>query len=227
MQAADFFTLPPSLAAFAAHFPGDAAPWTWLKTIGLALAGVLRSVPDHLPPGVSIEGAVWLHPTVKLPAACTIVGPAWIGAKTQIRPGLYIRGNVIVGEGCVLGNSCEFKNALLMDGVQVPHFSYVGDTILGNKAHLGAGVICSNLRSDQKPVVVRQADGSRVDSGMRKFGAIVGEGADVGCNCVLQPGAIIGRRAVIFPLTPFRGTLPDGATARLRGAALDITLRQD
>lgn len=225
MNAAEYFTLPPSLAAFAAHFPADVAPWTWLKAIGPALATIARAVPAERASGVSIEGAVWLDPSVKLPVTCTIIGPAWIGARTEIRPGAFIRGNVIVGEGCVLGNACEFKNALLMDGVQVPHFSYVGDSILGNKAHLGAGVICSNLRSDQKPVRVRAADGALLETGLRKFGAIIGEAAEIGCNCVLQPGAMIGRRAVIYPLTPFRGTLPDDAIARSGPGGLEISQR--
>lgn len=222
MKAADFFRLPPSLARFAEYFPEDAAPWTWLKAIGAALAGIERHVPVDLPPGVAITGAVFLDASVRLPSTCTLIGPAWIGARTEIRPGAYVRGNVIVGEDCVLGNACEFKNALLMDHVQVPHFSYVGDSILGSRAHLGAGVICSNLRSDQKAVQVRLPDGTRVDTALRKLGAIVGEGAEVGCNSVLQPGAILGRGAVVYPLTPFRGVLPAGATARTRGAGLEI-----
>jgi NDP-sugar pyrophosphorylase family protein len=227
MKASDLFSLPPSLAAFAAHFPGDAAPWAWVKAIGPALASVQRCVPASLPAGVQIDGAVYLHPTVKLPNVCTIIGPVWIGATTEIRPGAFIRGNVIVGEGCVLGNSCEFKNALLMDGVQVPHFSYVGDSILGNKAHLAAGVICSNLRLDQKPVNVRLADGSVVDTGLRKLGAMVGDAAEVGCNAVLQPGTIIGRRALVFPLTAFGGVLPGAMIAVARGTRIETFPRRD
>jgi NDP-sugar pyrophosphorylase family protein len=230
LKAADLFALPPSLAAFAPHFPAEAAPWTWLKAIGPALGNLTRQVPAALPPGVSIDetkGAVWLHPSVQVPHTCTIIGPAWIGAKTEIRPGAFIRGNVIVGEGCVLGNACEFKNALLMDGVQVPHFSYVGDTILGNKAHLGAGVICSNLRLDQKSVRVRFPDGSKVDSGLRKFGAILGDAAEVGCNSVLQPGTVLGRRALVFPLTPFAGVLEANTIATVRTDGIVRMPRQD
>lgn len=225
MKAAEFFTLPPSLAAFAAHFHEGDAPWTWVSAIKAAVGDVTGHLPRTLPSGVHIQGAVWIDPSVKLPDQCTIIGPAWIGANTEIRPGAYIRGNVIVGEDCVLGNACEFKNVLLMDGVQVPHFSYVGDSILGNKAHLGAGVICSNLRSDQRPVVVRRVDGTKIDTGLRKLGAIVGERAEIGCNCVLQPGSIIGRNAIIYPLTPFRGTLPADSSARVRGSGLDVVPR--
>jgi NDP-sugar pyrophosphorylase family protein len=225
MKAADFFTLPPSLARFAAHFPADATPWIWLKAISAALTNLETRLPADLPPGVHVRGAVWIDPSVKLPHVCTIIGPAYVGANTEIRPGAFIRGNVIAGAGCVLGNACEFKNALLMDGAQVPHFSYVGDSILGNKAHLGAGVICSNLRSDQQSVSVRLADGTKVDSGLRKFGAIVGDGADVGCNSVLQPGSVLGRNSIVYPLTPFRGTLGENMIAAVRGSGLEARSR--
>jgi UDP-N-acetylglucosamine diphosphorylase / glucose-1-phosphate thymidylyltransferase / UDP-N-acetylgalactosamine diphosphorylase / glucosamine-1-phosphate N-acetyltransferase / galactosamine-1-phosphate N-acetyltransferase len=154
---------------------------------------------------------------VKLPAYATILGPSWIGAGTEIRPGAFIRGNVIVGEGGVLGNACEFKNCLLMDGVQVPHFSYVGDSVLGNRAHFGAGVICSNLRLDQKPIFVRSG-GVVFETGLRKFGAIVGDGAEVGCNAVLNPGAILGRRALVMPTMAFSGVLPANTIAHVRSA---------
>lgn len=216
VKASDFFTLPPSLSVFATFFPGEVAPWEWLKRIGPALAANLPSgIPAKLPPGVHVEGAVFIHPTVKLPPQATIIGPAWIGAKTEIRPGAFIRGNVIVGEGCVLGNACEFKNCLLMDGAQVPHFSYVGDSILGNGAHFGAGAICSNLRLDQKPVVVHGPDAT-YDTGLKKFGAIVGDKAEVGCNAVLNPGAILGKRALVMPTVAFSGVLPAAMIAKTR-----------
>lgn len=229
MKAADLFTLPPSLAQFAPHFPPDAAPWDWIKAIAAALAARgAEPPPVSVPSGIQIEGAVFLHTSVRLPRSCTIQGPAWIGPNTEIRPGAFIRGNVIVGAGCVLGNSCEFKNALLLDGVQVPHFSYVGDSVLGNKAHLGAGVICSNLRLDQKPVRIRLPDGTAADTGLRKLGALVGDGAEVGCNSVLQPGAILGRRALVWPLTSFGGVLAAGMIAAARGTTgVELMPRQD
>jgi NDP-sugar pyrophosphorylase family protein len=142
-------------------------------------------------------------------------GPAWIGKNCQIRAGCYIRENVIVGDGCVLGNSCEFKNCLLFNGVQVPHFNYVGDSILGHRAHLGAGVICSNVRLDHGEVVVR-AGSQEWSTGLKKFGALVGDHAEVGCNSVLNPGSILGRRSLVYPGLHWRGVLPDGSTARLR-----------
>jgi NDP-sugar pyrophosphorylase family protein len=178
----------------------------------------------QIPSGVHIEGDVFLHPSVKLPAQATIIGPAWIGPETEIRPGAYIRGNVIVGARCVLGNSCEFKNCLLLEGVQVPHFSYVGDSVLGNKAHLGAGVILSNLRLDQKPISVR-IEGIVYDTGFRKFGAILGDAAEVGCNAVLQPGTLLGPRALVMPTLAFGGYLPGNTIARSRVAITTMTRR--
>lgn len=224
MIAAELFALPASLNVFAPHFPAEAHPWDWIKSIGKALSGLAKPLPRSLPPGVHVEGDVWIDPTVKLPAYATIIGPAWIGAKTEIRPGAFIRGNVIVGEGCVLGNACEFKNCVLLDGVQVPHFSYVGDSILGNGAHLGAGVVLSNLRLDQKAISVRVPSGV-FETGLRKFGAILGDKAEVGCNAVLNPGTILGKRALVMPTTAFSGYLPENTIARIRGTLSQIPRR--
>ncbi len=216
VKASELFQLPASLQAFAASFLPEVAPWEWLRVIGPALkAHAFPANPPSVPPGVRIEGQVYIHPSVRLPVSATIIGPAWIGEGTEIRPGAYIRGNVIVGARCVIGNSCEFKNALLLDGVQVPHFSYVGDSILGNGAHLGAGVILSNLRLDQKPISVRLPD-EIADTGLRKFGAILGDQAEVGCNAVLQPGTIMGKRALVMPTVAFGGYLPPATIARVR-----------
>lgn len=227
MIAADFFALPPSLQPFAAHFRADVAPWDWIKQIGAALASLpagTLALNRSVPPGVHIEGAVFIDPSVKLPAYATIIGPAWIGAKTDIRPGALIRGNVIVGEGCVLGNACEFKNCVLLDGAQVPHFNYVGDSILGNGAHLGAGVILSNLRLDQQPITVRLPD-RIVETGLRKFGAILGDKAEVGCNAVLNPGSVLGKRALVMPTTAFTGYLAENMIARIRGTVTQMPRR--
>jgi NDP-sugar pyrophosphorylase family protein len=216
LKASEFFALPESLAGFRPFFGSDAAPWEWLKQIGAALAAQkFGPLAPNATGGIHIEGPVHLGAGVTLPSHCTIVGPAWIGAGTQIRPGAFIRGNVITGEGCVLGNSSEFKNCLLMDGVQAPHFNYVGDSVLGNKAHLGAGAICSNLRLDQKPVIVHLATGS-VDTGLKKFGAIIGDGAEVGCNAVLNPGTLLGQRSLVMPAIAFGGVLAPATIARVR-----------
>jgi NDP-sugar pyrophosphorylase family protein len=161
---------------------------------------------------------------VKLPPYATIIGPTWIGANTEIRPGAFIRGNVIAGEECVLGNACEFKNCLLMDRVAASHFNYVGDSILGNGAHLGAGVICSNLRLDQQPVVVRTADAA-FETGLRKFGAIVGDNAEVGCNAVLNPGTVLGPRALVSPAISASGYIPAATIAHARTPVKFISRR--
>jgi len=227
MKAADFYTLPESLKIFAPFFPAEAEPWQWLKNIGAALASLAPEAmrTDGLPPGVHLEGPVHLSTGVRLPAYATIIGPAWIGPGTEIRPGAFIRGNVIIGAKCVLGNACEFKNCLLMDGVQVPHFSYVGDSLLGNRAHLGAGSICSNLRLDQKPIFVRTTE-KTFETGLRKFGAILGDEAEVGCNAVLNPGSLLGKRALVAPGTVMTGYLPAGTIARQR-ANLTLSPRRD
>jgi NDP-sugar pyrophosphorylase family protein len=168
-----------------------------------------------MPPGVHVEGFIHLGEGVTLPAYATLIGPIWIGAGTQIRPGAFIRGNVITGEGCVLGNASEFKNCLLMDRVQAPHFNYVGDSILGNRSHLGAGAICSNLRLDQKNVVVHLHEGS-VNTGLKKFGAVLGDEAEVGCNAVLNPGTLLGPRSMVMPSIAFGGILAPSTIARVR-----------
>ncbi len=225
MKASDFFSLPASLVRFAPFFPADIAPWLWLKKIGPALEAAEFGTGDlKIPPGVHLEGRVWIHPAVKLPAYATIIGPAYIGAKTEIRPGAFIRGNVIVGEGCVLGNASEFKNCLLLDKVQAPHYNYVGDSILGNGAHLGAGAICSNLRLDQGEVTVKLPTGV-VGSGLRKFGAILGDKAEVGCNAVLNPGTLLGPRALVMPSMAFGGYLPPATIARTRQVVTTIPRR--
>ncbi len=216
LKAADFFTLPPSLARFASHFPPDVPPWEWLPQISRALSEfTFNAALPPVPPGVQVEGPLWIHPSVKFPAHATLIGPAYIGARTEIRPGAFVRGLVIVGEGCVLGNSCEYKNCLLMDRVATPHYNYVGDSILGNQAHLGAGAICSNYRLDHREVSVR-VGATKQPTGLRKFGAILGDQAEVGCNAVLNPGTLLGPRALVAPAIAFGGFLAAGRLARVR-----------
>ncbi|MBK1856643.1 UDP-N-acetylglucosamine diphosphorylase [Cerasicoccus arenae] len=212
MIASDLLTFPESLAVFADYFPLDGTPWSWIPQIEPALASFdwLRAQGHAaIPKGIHVKGKVYIHPSVKLPPMAVIEGPTWIGAGTEIRPNAYIRGRVIIGQNCVVGNACELKNSLLLDGAQVPHFNYVGDSILGEGAHLGAGVILANLRLDQANVPVRLPTGS-MDSGLRKFGAIFGDHAEAGCNAVLQPGTVLGRKAVVMPSMPFGGYLPEG-----------------
>jgi len=142
-----------------------------------------------------------------------IKGPAWIGPHCQIRHGAYIRENVIVGAGSVIGNSSEIKNSLLFNGCQVPHFNYVGDSILGAKVHLAAGVIVSNLKLNGEFITLRVGD-AVLNTGLRKFGALIGDGAEVGCNAVINPGAVLGRRSLIYPGVSWRGILPANSIAK-------------
>ena len=223
MKAADLFDFPSSLP-FGEIFVPELLPWEWVSLIDQALAQIEASIDRRLPAGVHIEGPVFLHPTVKLPPHCVIIGPAWIGPGCEIRPGAYIRGGVIAGEGCVLGFCCEFKHSLLLNRVQVPHLSYVGDSVLGNDSHLGAGVVLSNLRLDQAEVPVRLSAGL-TSSGLVKLGAMLGDRAEVGCNAVLQPGTILGKRSLVMPSMAFGGTLESGKIARVRQPAHTLPLR--
>ncbi|MGF1678180.1 MAG: UDP-N-acetylglucosamine diphosphorylase [Candidatus Methylacidiphilales bacterium] len=154
-----------------------------------------------------IRGEVYIGEGSRIDPGVYIEGPVWIGRNTHIRHGAYLRGHVVVGDGCVLGNSCEFKNCILLNEVQVPHFSYVGDSILGNKAHLGAGVICSNLRTDQEEIRVEWG-GQRWSTGLKKLGAIAGDGVEVGCQTVLNPGTLLGPRSWLHPGIVWGGSCP-------------------
>ena len=212
MEASDLYDFPESLP-FKRYFDVDANPWEWVSQIKVALEefdfGAVEKRED-IPHHLVVEGDVYIHPNVKLPPYGYIKGPAYIGAHTELRAGVNIRGNVIVGEKCVLGNSCEFKNCVLMDSVQVPHFNYVGDTVLGTGSHLGAGVITANVRLDRQPVSVTLPE-ERVKTGLKKLGALVGEMAEVGCNTVLQPGTILGKQSIIGSNLPCGGYVPSGA----------------
>lgn len=154
-----------------------------------------------------IAEGVYAAEDAKIWDGVTIVGPTVIGHGAEIRPGAFIRGNAIIGEGAVIGNSTEVKNAIIFDGAQLPHYNYVGDSIIGYKAHLGAGAIASNLRLDKKEILLRDADES-MDSGLRKIGVFLGDLAEVGCGSVLCPGSIVGREAMVYPLSCVRGTVP-------------------
>lgn len=216
VKAADLFALPESLSQFRAFFQPDAAPWSWITQIGPALRS-LNSGPGVTGhgPALHIEGPVYVHPTAQLPHLGTLIGPIWIGPESRLLPGCYLRSNVIVGARCVVGHNAELKNALLLDDVQVPHRPYVGDSVLGNGSHLGAGVVLSNLRLDQKNITVRLPSGA-VDSGLRKFGALLGDRAEVGCNAVLNPGTILGKRALVTPSIVVGGYVPPATIAHGR-----------
>lgn len=184
-------------------------PWQMLPKIK---EYVLKLIKDGIEgftlysENVLIGKDVTIHPTA------SINGPAVIGHGTEIRPGAYLRGNIITGSNCVIGNSSELKNCVLLNKVQVPHYNYVGDSILGNHAHMGAGSICSNLKSDGKNVVIRGKDSYNTE--LRKVGAFLGDGADVGCGCVLNPGVVIGKGTSVYPLTSLRGIIEEGCIVK-------------
>jgi NDP-sugar pyrophosphorylase family protein len=142
-----------------------------------------------------------------------ILGPAIIGSHCHIRHGAYIRDHVLIGNSCVIGNACEVKHSILLDGCEVPHFNYVGDSILGVKAHLGAGAKISNAKLDQKGIRIK-AQGREIETGLKKFGAIIGDYAQIGCNAVLNPGSLIGRSSRIYPCVSWRGFLPPEKIAK-------------
>lgn len=149
---------------------------------------------------------VYIHETAKIDDKATIIGPCIIGRDTEVRPGAYIRGNAIIGNNCVIGNSTEIKNAILFDNVQCPHYNYIGDAILGQYAHTGAGVILSNVKNDKTNIVVT-IDGEKIKTGLRKFSAILGDRVDVGCNSVCFPGSLVFEDTKIYPLTRVRGVV--------------------
>lgn len=180
-------------------------PWEALAKI----KDFVRELGKRLPAEEydAVADDVWIAKDAKIAPSATILGPTIIGKGTEVRPGAYIRGAVLVGEGCVVGNSCELKNSILFDCVQVPHFNYVGDSILGYRSHTGAGAITSNVKSDKTPVAVHTANG-KIETGLKKFGAMLGDFVEVGCNSVLNPGTVIGRHSNVYPLSSVRGFVP-------------------
>jgi NDP-sugar pyrophosphorylase family protein len=166
---------------------------------------------------------VWIHKTAKVFDSAYIAGPAIIGAGTEVRQCAFIRGNALVGEGCVVGNSTELKNVIIFDNVQVPHYNYVGDAILGHRSHMGAGSITSNVKSDKTLVHVKGSIGEDkfdIDTGLKKFGAMLGDFVEVGCNSVLNPGTVIGPHTNIYPLSPVRGYIPANSIYKTGGVVV-------
>lgn len=178
-------------------------PWEMLPKIKILISDLIN---DGLDGFTQIADGVFIGKNVKIYDNVTIEAPAIIGEGCEIRPGAFLRGNVITGANCVIGNSSELKNCILLDKVQVPHYNYVGDSVLGNHAHMGAGSICSNLKADGKSVVIH--GDKDYETGLRKIGGILADNADVGCGCVLNPGTVIGKNTSVYPLTSLRGVFP-------------------
>jgi NDP-sugar pyrophosphorylase family protein len=202
---AELFDL--SQTAHASIFEGCDYAWDALKKIAAYLDEHLKPGLHHRREGAAFIGErVFIGEGTVVEDGAMIKGPAIIGRNCEIRHNAYIRDQVIVGDNCVIGNACELKNAILFNRAAVPHFNYVGDSILGYRAHLGAGVKISNVKLVAGNISV-QVDGKRHDTGLRKFGALLGDHAEIGCNAVLNPGSVIGRGAVVYPNTNWRGVL--------------------
>ena len=187
------------------YLAGFQYPWQALDGI----KELILTLGAALPPEEYDQPApqVWVHKTAVVFPTAYLGAPCIIGPETEVRHCAFIRGKALVGEGCVVGNSTELKNVVLFNNVQVPHYNYVGDAVLGYKSHMGAGSICSNVKSDKKLVVVKDGE-EKIETGLKKFGAMLADHVEVGCGSVLNPGTVIGRNTNIYPLSPVRGCVP-------------------
>ena len=202
LQTKDLFDLSHSLAG--SYLAGFAYPWqalSGIKQLILELGTALGSDYTEVSPNV------WVHKTAVIAPTAYLGAPCIIGAGTEVRHCAFIRGSALVGENCVVGNSVELKNVILFDNVQVPHYNYVGDSILGYRSHMGAGSLTSNVKSDKTLVVVKSLE-EQIPTGLKKFGAMLGDFVEVGCNSVLNPGTVIGPHSNIYPTSCVRGVVP-------------------
>jgi NDP-sugar pyrophosphorylase family protein len=199
------------------YLSGFDYPWQALKGIKdliLALGPQLGS--DY----IETAPTVWVHKTATVAPSAYLGAPCIIGAGTEVRHCAFVRGSALVGDNCVVGNSVELKNVILFDNVQVPHFNYVGDSILGYKSHMGAGAVTSNVKSDQTPVVVKNG-AEQIPTGLKKFGAMLGDHVEVGCNSVLNPGTVVGRNSNIYPTSCVRGVVPERSIYKTGGVIVE------
>ena len=195
-------------------FEGVTYPWEVLPKISAFILKLGATLPADEYEKVGDD--VWIARSANVFPSAYIHGPAIIGKNAEVRHCAFIRGNAIVGEGAVVGNSTELKNVVLFNKVQVPHYNYVGDSILGYKAHMGAGSITSNVKSDKKLVVVKTPEGN-IETGIKKFGAMIGDNVEVGCGSVLNPGTVIGRQSNLYPLSSVRGVVPAHSIYKKQG----------
>ena len=196
-----------------------AFPWEALPEISAFILSLAASLgPDY----EQIAPSVWVHKTATVAPTAFLGGPCIIGPETEVRHCAFIRGSALVGAGCVVGNSVEIKNSILFDKVQTPHYNYVGDSVLGYRSHMGAGSITSNVKSDKTLVVVKSEP--PIATGLKKFGAILGDCVEVGCNSVLNPGCVLGRRVSVYPVNCVRGVVPADSIVKTGGV---IVRRQE
>lgn len=194
-------------------------PWEALKGIHDLILKLGETLPKEV--YEEVEPQVWIAKSAKVYPTATILSPTIIGPDTEVRPGAFIRGNTLVGSGCVIGNSTELKNVIIFNSVQVPHYNYVGDSILGYRSHMGAGSITSNVKADKTPVVVKASEAS-IPTGLKKFGAILGDFVEVGCNTVLNPGTVVGRNSHIYPVSMVRGMVPADSIYKKQGEVAQL-----
>ena len=212
----DLYDLNETIAA--KLFDGVEYPWEVLANIGAFIIELGKTLPedkfDHP------QEDVWIAKDVTIAKTATLNGPLIIDEGTEVRPGAFIRGKVIVGKNCVVGNSTELKNVVLFNTVQVPHYNYVGDSILGTHSHMGAGSITSNVKSDKTLVVVKDGE-EKIETGLKKFGAMLGDYVEVGCGSVLNPGTVIGRNVNIYPLSSVRGVVKANSIYKKQGEIVE------
>lgn len=205
-----------------ALFESVTFPWEAFEKLPEFILALGSTLPDD--EYTKIGEDIWVSKSAEVAPSAYLHGPLIIGEGTEVRHCAFIRGTAIVGRGCVVGNSTELKGSILFDGVQCPHYNYIGDSILGYKSHTGAGVITSNLKSDKSLVTVA-FEGARVDTNRKKFGAIIGDFTEVGCNSVLNPGTIVGRNTNIYPLSMVRGYVPQNSIYKSRGEVCKKDIR--
>ena len=198
------------------YLAGFDYPWQALSGIKNL---ILTLGPDLGEEYTEVSPTVWVHKTAVIAPTAYLGAPCIIGAGTEVRHCAFIRGSALVGENCVVGNSVELKNVILFDNVQVPHYNYVGDSILGYKSHMGAGAVTSNVKSDKTLVVVKNGD-EKMETGLKKFGAMLGDFVEVGCNSVLNPGTVIGRHSNVYPTSCVRGMVPENSIWKNTGAVV-------
>lgn len=216
MKISNMYDLNETIAA--SLFEGKTYPWEVLADIGdfIKKLGPTLDSEEYEKRGEDI----WIHKSAKLWPTVSITGPCIICKDAEIRQCAFIRGKAIVGEGCVVGNSTELKNVVLFNKVQVPHYNYVGDSVLGYKSHMGAGAVTSNVKQDKKNVTIA-FNGQKIETGLRKFGAMLGDNVEVGCNSVLNPGTVVGRLSNIYPLSCVRGFVPANSIYKTGGVIVE------
>ena len=216
LKTAELYDMSHTLAG--AYLSGFEYPWQALKGIKELILALGPTLGEDY---TEVSPTVWVHKTAAVAPTAFLGAPCIIGAGTEVRHCAFIRGCALVGEGCVVGNSVELKNAILFDNVQVPHFNYVGDSILGYKSHMGAGSVTSNVKSDKTLVVVKNGE-EQVPTGLKKFGAMLGDHAEIGCGSVLNPGTVVGKNARVYPLSMVRGFVPANHIYKKAGEVAEI-----